>query len=36
MEIRSKMGYDPYAASFWLYDPDNNQPPPPPPAPPLF
>jgi hypothetical protein len=37
MEIRSKMGDDPCAASFWSYGPDNNQPPPPPPpAPPLF
>jgi len=35
MEIRSKMGDDPCAASFWPYGPDNNQPPPPP-APPLF
>jgi hypothetical protein len=38
MEIRSKMGDDPCAASFWSYSPVNNQPPPPPPppAPPLF
>jgi len=37
MEIRSKMGDDPCAASFWSYSPGNNQPPPPPPpAPPLF
>jgi hypothetical protein len=37
MEIRSKMGDDPCAASFWPYGPGNNQPPPPPPpAPPLF
>jgi hypothetical protein len=39
MEIRSKMGDDPCAPSFWPYGPGNNQPPPPappPPAPPLF
>jgi len=36
MEIRSKMGDDPCAASFWPYGPGNNQPPPPPLAPPLF
>jgi hypothetical protein len=36
MEIRSKMGDDPCAASFWPYGPGNNQPPPPPPALPLF
>jgi hypothetical protein len=39
MEMRSKMGDDTYAASFWPYGPGNNQPPPPslsPPAPPLF
>jgi hypothetical protein len=36
MEIRSKMGDDPCAASFWPYSPSNNQPPPPPLAPPLF
>jgi len=39
MEMRSKMGDDTYAASFWPYGPENNQPPPPPPpppAPPLF
>jgi hypothetical protein len=35
MEIRSKMGDDPCATSFWPYGPGNNQPPPPP-APPLF
>jgi len=35
MEIRSKMGDDPYAVPFLLYGPGNNQPPPPP-APPLF
>jgi len=34
MEIRSKMGDDPCAASFLTYGPGNNQPPPP--APPLF
>jgi len=34
MEIRSEMGDDPYAASFWPYGPGNNQSPPP--APPLF
>jgi len=31
MEIISKMGDDPCAASFWPYGPGNNQPPPPPP-----
>ncbi|KAL9342992.1 hypothetical protein Peur_063423 [Populus x canadensis] len=36
MEMRSKMGDDTCAASFWPYGPGNNQPPPPPPAPPLF
>jgi len=36
IEIRSKMGDDPCAASFWLYGPGNNQPPPPPPTPLLF
>jgi len=37
MKIRSKMGDDPCAPSFWPYGPGNNQPPPPPPpAPPLF
>jgi len=39
MEMRSKMGDDTCAASFWQYGPGNNQPPPPPPpppAPPLF
>jgi hypothetical protein len=36
MEIRSKMGDDPCAASFWPYGPGNNQLPPPPPALPLF
>jgi len=39
MEMRSKMGDDTCAASFWSYGPGNNQPPlppPPPPAPPLF
>jgi len=36
IEMRSKMGDDTCAASFWLYGPGNNQPPPPPPAPPLF
>ena len=35
MEMRSKMGDDTCAASFWPYDPGNNQPPPPP-TPPLF
>jgi hypothetical protein len=35
MEMRSKMGDDTCAASFWSYGPGNNQPPPPP-APPLF
>jgi len=36
MEIRSTMGDDPCAASFWPYGPGKNQsPPPPPPAPPL-
>jgi hypothetical protein len=34
MEMRSKMGDDTCAASFWSYSPGNNQPPPP--APPLF
>ncbi|KAL9382094.1 hypothetical protein Peur_025129 [Populus x canadensis] len=38
MKMRSKMGDDTCAASFWPYGPGNNQPPPPlpPPAPPLF
>jgi hypothetical protein len=37
MEMRSKIGDDTCAASFWSYGPGNNQPPPPPPpAPPLF
>jgi len=38
MEIRSRMGDDTCAASFWPYGPGNNQPPPPPPppAPPPF
>jgi hypothetical protein len=38
MEMRSKMGDDTCAASFWPYGPGNNQPPPPPPppTPPLF
>jgi len=36
MEIRSKMGDDSCAASFWPYGPGNNQPPPPPSTPPLF
>jgi len=36
MEMRSKMGDDTCAASFWLYGLRNNQPPPPPPALPLF
>jgi hypothetical protein len=37
MEIRSKIGDDPCAPSFWPYGLGNNQPPPPPPpAPPLF
>ncbi|KAL9346457.1 hypothetical protein Peur_061310 [Populus x canadensis] len=35
MEIRSRMGDDTCAASFWPYGPGNNQPPPPP-APPPF
>jgi hypothetical protein len=36
MEMRSKMGDDTCAGSFWPYGPGNNQlPPPPPPAPPL-
>jgi hypothetical protein len=30
MEMRSKMGDDTCAASFWPYGPGNNQPPPPP------
>ena len=34
MEMRSKMGDDTCAASFWPYGPGNNQPPPPPPPPP--
>ncbi|XP_052310216.1 uncharacterized protein LOC127905507 [Populus trichocarpa] len=39
MEMRSKMGDDTCAASFWPFGLGNNQPPPPPPpppAPPLF
>ena len=32
MEIRSRMGDDTCAASFWSYGPENNQPPPPPQA----
>jgi len=38
MEMRSKMGNDTCAASFWPYGSGNNQPPPlpPPPTPPLF
>jgi hypothetical protein len=37
IEMRSKMGDDTCAASFWPYGPGNNQPTPPPPlAPPLF
>jgi len=37
MEMRSKMGDDTCAGSFWPYGPENNPPPPPPPppAPPL-
>jgi len=34
MEMRSKMGDDTCAGSFWPYSPRNNQPPPPPPPPP--
>jgi murein L,D-transpeptidase YcbB/YkuD len=30
MEIRSKMGDDPYVVPFLFYGPGNNQPPPPP------
>jgi len=36
MEMRSKMGDNTCAASFWPYGLGNNQPPPPPLAPPLF
>jgi hypothetical protein len=35
MDIRSRMGDDTCATTFWLYGPGNNQPPPPPPPPPL-